>query len=109
MAFLNTTGRKEKCNPNGKNPGDIFEINTKPFPKAHFATFPPSLPERIIKCSCPKDGIILDPFFGAGTVAVVAEELHREWVGIELKQDYTEIARERLKPYLEKSRLETWT
>lgn len=109
LAFLNTTGRKENCNPNGKNPGDIFEINTKPFPKAHFATFPPSLPERIIKCSCPKDGIILDPFFGAGTVAVVAEELHREWVGIELKQDYTEIARERLKPYLEKSRLETWT
>ena len=41
-------------NPSGKNPGDIFEINTRPFAKAHFATFPPALPEKILKASCPK-------------------------------------------------------
>jgi len=58
-------------NPNGKNPGDVFFINPRPFPEAHFATFPVNLPLKILKCACPEDGIVLDPFFGAGTVGVV--------------------------------------
>jgi len=41
--------------PLGKNPGDIFVINAKPFLEAHFATFPLDLPLKILKCSCPKD------------------------------------------------------
>ena len=131
----------DSTNPKGKNPGDIFEINTRPFGKAHFATFPPALPEKILKCSCPKEvckkcgkpreeiteaenmtkkvvgykecsckagfeaGTVLDPFFGAGTVAVVAEELHLNWIGIELKQEYADIAIERLKPYKEQLKI----
>lgn len=87
----------EKMNhPDGKNPGDVWEINTKPFPEAHFATFPPELPRRVIKCACPKDGIVLDPFMGSGTTAMVAEELGRKWIGIELNGEYVNIINRRL-------------
>ena len=84
-------------NPKGKNPGDIFEINNRPFPKAHFATFPVDLPLKILKCACPKpNGVVLDTFFGAGTTALAAEELHLNWIGIELNDEYIQIALERL-------------
>lgn len=39
--------------PKGKNPGDVFEVTTKPFPEAHFAVFPSELVEPLIKSSCP--------------------------------------------------------
>jgi len=87
-------------NPNGKNPGDVFNINPRPFPEAHFATFPVDLPLKILKCACPENGTVLDPFFGAGTVGIAAEKRGLNWVGIELKQEYIEIARKRLYPYL---------
>jgi len=44
---------KDKLNPKGKNPGDVFEVTTKPFPEAHFAVYPPELVEKPIKSSCP--------------------------------------------------------
>ena len=49
-------------NPGGKNPGDVWEITTQPFPEAHFATFPEAIPERAIRAGCPESGITLDPF-----------------------------------------------
>ena len=85
---------------NENNSEDIFFINPKPFPEAHFATFPIELPLKILKCSCPQDGIALDPFFGAGTTAVAAEKLGLRWIGIELNEEYIKIARKRLEPYL---------
>lgn len=87
-------------NVKGKNPSDVWNIVAKGFKGAHFATFPLDLPMRIIMCSCPKDGIVLDPFFGAGTVAIAAELLGRKWCGIELKQEYIDLARDRIQPYL---------
>ena len=45
---------KDACHPNGKNPGDVLEITTKPFPEAHFAVYPPELCETPIKSSCPE-------------------------------------------------------
>jgi DNA modification methylase len=44
---------EEACHPNGKNPGDIFEVPVKAFPEAHFAVYPPELCEKPIKSSCP--------------------------------------------------------
>lgn len=46
---------------------------------------------------CPKDGIVLDPFMGAGTTAIVAKKLGRNYVGIELNPKYIEIAEARIK------------
>ena len=99
----------EKINdPKGKNPGDVFFINPRPFPEAHFATFPVDLPTKILKCACPKDGIVLDPFFGSGTVGVAAEQLGLKWCGIELNEEYIGIANKRLDQYRNES-LEIFT
>ena len=87
------------CNPKGRNPGDVFFINPKPFMEAHFATFPVELPKRILRCACPPGGIVLDPFFGSGTTGVAAEELGLQWVGIELSKEYIKIAERRLDKY----------
>lgn len=45
--------RRDMMHPAGKNPGDVFEVTTKPFPDAHFAVYPPELCEKPIKASCP--------------------------------------------------------
>jgi len=159
------------CHPAGKNPGDVFEVTTKPFPEAHFAVYPPELCEKPIKATCPptvcaacgspyereveresiedagrsddaqyvqsgtreeKDahrqlggnyqgalenrdvemkgwqqtcdcdtdateaGIALDPFAGAGTTALVAKDLGRRFVGIDLNDEYVAMAQKRL-------------
>jgi site-specific DNA-methyltransferase (adenine-specific) len=149
-------------------PPDLFFINPKPMKEAHFATFPIALPQRILKCACPKEvcvkcgvpkipisgptdqyqklldnikkwgngdmetgaakykknsggvtsqhetvgylnceckekfipGIVLDPFFGAGTTGVAAEKENLHWCGIELKEEYITIAKKRLEPYM---------
>jgi site-specific DNA-methyltransferase (adenine-specific) len=110
--------------PLGKNPTDLWWVATGGFRGAHFATFPPALIERPIKATCPervcsqcgvawkrdandlrancqcqapgRPGIVLDPFMGSGTTAVVAERLGRDWVGIELNPVYRELAVERI-------------
>jgi len=88
--------RNMRPNPNGKNPGDVFIINTQPFPEAHFAVFPPKLVETPIKACCPKPGVVLDPFIGAGTTGFVAKKLGKDFIGIELNPKYAEMARKRI-------------
>lgn len=80
----------------GRNLRSVWPISTKPFPEAHFATFPPEIPERCIKAGCPKGGTVLDPFFGAGTTGLVAMRLGREFIGIELNPSYCEMAKKRI-------------
>jgi len=110
--------------PLGKNPGDVWTIATAGYRGAHFATFPPRLVERpflaavpericttcsrpwkrdalhlVADCGCSADwrpGIVLDPFMGAGTVAVTAERHRRDWLGIELNPDYAQLATQRI-------------
>ncbi len=57
--------------------------------------------ETPIKAGCPKKGIVLDPFIGAGTTGLVALTLGRNFLGCELNPEYIEIANKRLQPYLE--------
>jgi len=86
----------EELHPAGKNPGDVFEVTTKPFPEAHFAVYPPELCEKPIKATCPPDGVVLDPFAGAGTTLLKAKELGRQYVGVELNPEYADMARARV-------------
>ena len=79
-----------------RNKRSVWTIGTQPFAEAHFATFPPEIPETCIKAGCPPGGIVLDPFFGAGTTGLVAERLQRDCIGIELNPAYAEIARRRI-------------
>jgi len=156
------------CPPEGPNPGDFLEINTQPFPEAHFAVFPEKLCERPIKAGCPdqvckrcgkarervskpkftkhdgktetsynkkttsagrlallrqkaresgreyinerihlgwtfcncnagfEPGIVLDPLCGSGTVGVMAKKLGRQFILIDIKKEYCEMAEKRI-------------
>ena len=77
-------------------PVTVWPIATRPFPDAHFATFPPELAERCILAGCPVGGVVLDPFGGAGTTAMVALRHRRRAVLIELNPEYARIARLRI-------------
>ncbi len=76
---------------------NVLQANTEPFRDAHFAVMPTKLVRFLIKMGCPKGGVVLDPFLGSGTTALVAEELGRKWIGIEFNREYTEIIKQRLK------------
>jgi DNA modification methylase len=83
-------------NGNGlKNRRTVWSINTEPCPEAHFAVFPRALVRPCIISGTRDNDLVLDPFYGAGTVGMVAQELGRRCVGIELKEEYVEIARKR--------------
>jgi len=103
---------------------DFWSINTKPFPEAHFAVYPEavcirpikaSCPDRVcVKCGLPKEnhprwcpscncdqpeympGVVLDPLCGSGTTLAVAKKLGRNYIGIDINENYCEMARRRL-------------
>lgn len=81
---------------NGRNCRSVWNVNTQAFAGAHFATFPPKLVEPCIKAASRPGDFVLDPFFGSGTVGVVAEDLERRYVGIELNEQYADLASDRL-------------
>lgn len=78
------------------NKRSVWTVTTKAFKEAHFATFPEDLIVDCIKAGCPEGGIVLDPFMGAGTTALVSRKLNRNYVGFELNPDYIKIAEKRL-------------
>ena len=63
----------------------------------HPAPFPEELPERFIKLFSYEEDLILDPFMGSGTTAVAAKNLGRNYVGYEIKKEYVELSKERIK------------
>jgi DNA modification methylase len=78
------------------NKRSVWTVNTMPYSEAHFATFPQELIVDCIKAGCPENGVVLDPFMGAGTTAVVSRKLNRNYLGFELNPDYVKIANNRL-------------
>jgi site-specific DNA-methyltransferase (adenine-specific) len=82
--------------PLGRNKRTVWSISLGKLREAHFAVFPPELVETCILAGSPPDAIVLDPFMGSGTTAVVAKRLKRHFVGIELVPKYVEIATKRL-------------
>jgi DNA modification methylase len=115
---------KNGLHPLGRNKRCVWRIPTQPFKGAHFATFPEKLVETPIRAGCPelvcgrcgrpkrnessvqekdcgcgaplKPGVVLDPFFGAGTTGLVALKLKRDFIGVELNVDYVKLAKKRL-------------
>ena len=81
----------------GKNKRAVWQIATKGYHGAHFATFPKELVEVPIKAGCPINGIVLDPFIGSGTTAVAAKKLDCNYIGIELNPEYIQLANNRIK------------
>ncbi|RJG46523.1 site-specific DNA-methyltransferase [Mesorhizobium sp. DCY119] len=100
---INHTGIEATLRGFGRNlrnyepaPASVWNIATQPFSDAHFATFPPELAERCILAGCPKGGLVLDPFGGAGTTALVALRHGRRASLIELNPEYAAMARRRI-------------
>ncbi|MFM7407785.1 MAG: DNA-methyltransferase [Cuspidothrix sp.] len=88
------------CNPDGKNPGDIWMFrNVKHNHEEqtiHPCQFPEDLVARIILATTEKNDIVLDPYMGTGTVAVVARDYERHFIGTEIETKYHEVALRRL-------------
>jgi site-specific DNA-methyltransferase (adenine-specific) len=78
----------------------VWSIPTARCSEAHFATFPPELCQVPIEAGCPVGGVVLDPFFGMGTVGVVALQQGKDFVGIELNPEYVKMAVRRLDPFM---------
>lgn len=85
-----------------RNKRDVWNVNTKPCKEAHFATYPDTLIEPCILAGCPENGIVLDPFMGAGTTGMVARKRGRNYIGIELNAKYIDIANKRIEDYQKK-------
>lgn len=79
-----------------RNKRSVWTIPTRPYSGAHFATFPIKLIEPCVLAGCPVGGLILDPFGGSGTTAIVALNNQRRAVLCELSADYIAIAHERI-------------
>jgi DNA modification methylase len=91
-----TYDNKAVRGPNGRNIRTVWDINTKPYSEAHFATFPPALVEPCVAIGSRPGDLVLDPFIGSGTSRLVALRAKRRFVGVELNPAYLHIAEERL-------------
>lgn len=79
-----------------RNRRSVWSVATHPFPDAHFATFPPDLIRPCALAGCPAGGVVLDPFFGAGTRRGLCREEERRYLGIEISPDYVAMAERRI-------------
>ncbi len=81
----------------GRNKRCVWSVGTAASQANHFAVYPLRLVETPILAGCPENGIVLDPFIGSGTTAIVAKKLHRNYIGIELNPEYVKLAKNRIK------------
>ncbi len=79
-----------------KNRRTVWNINTEPYPGSHFAVYPRALASLCVQAGTKVGDRVLDPFFGAGTTGVVCNALGRKCTGIEIKEDYAQLALQRL-------------
>lgn len=98
-------GSTVKCKPfliaDKKCRGTIWQYSTSntegnKVKKAHPATYPDKLASDVIRCFCPQDGLVLDPMMGSGTTCVEAAKIGRNFIGIDISEEYVAIARQRL-------------
>jgi DNA modification methylase len=79
-----------------RNRRSVWTVATRPYKGAHFATFPPALIEPCILAGSKPGDIVLDPFMGSGTTAMVALQHDRQYLGCELNSDYAALQQERI-------------
>ena len=91
--FYNNSARRWK---NNRNLRTVWSFPTTPGKYGHIAPFPEALVDPCIALASREGDIVLDPFLGSGTTALVAAKLGRRFLGVELNEEYAEVARERL-------------
>ena len=93
IRVVNSTGNKFKRRKS------VWNVNTQPNKDAHFAVYPPELIEPCILAGSEEGDIVLDPFMGSGTTAMVAKSLGRHYMGCELHEDYGNLIKKRIGEY----------
>jgi DNA modification methylase len=92
--------KNDTCNPLVDAPlrtrRDVWTIASEPSREGHYAMYPQRLVLQCLLCGCPEGGVVLDPFLGSGTTAIVARKNNRHFVGCELNPEYIKMARRRL-------------
>ncbi|WP_308023440.1 DNA-methyltransferase [Neisseria oralis] len=83
--------------PQGRNKRTVWSISLGKFRGTHFAVFPEKLVEVCVKAGSDSNDLICDPFSGSATTGVVAIRLNRRFIGIELSENYCQLAEDRLK------------
>jgi DNA modification methylase len=83
-----------------RNKRSVWTVNAEPYHGAHFATYPQKLIAPCIMAGCPEGGIVIDPFAGTGTTAVVSRKLNRNFIIIELNPASIKLAETRLRDEL---------
>ena len=80
-----------------KNKRSVWSVTNKPYKGAHFAVYPPDLIEPCILAGSEEGDIILDPFMGSGTTAMVAKKHNRNYIGCELHEEYASLQTDRIR------------
>ncbi len=83
--------------PKGRNKRTVWSIPLSKYREAHFAVFPATLVRTAVLAGSPVGGLVLDPFMGSGTTAVVARQIERNYLGIDCSAEYCEMAEERIR------------
>lgn len=95
-----TTGTIRRTINSTKCRGTVWDYlmagDKNPLKRKHPAVFPDKIPFDFIQCFCPINGLVLDPFIGSGSTAVMAKKLGRNFVGIDISQDYCDLAKQRI-------------
>lgn len=89
--------RDEVHYANSANKRSVWTVATEAYPGSHFATFPRALVEPCVLAGCPVGGTVLDIFFGSGTTGQVAQQLGRNFIGIDINQANEPLQAERLR------------
>ena len=87
--------------PDGTLPGDVWDITPEDTQnrKKHYAVYPEDLCRIPILATCPENGIVLDPFCGTGTTMLAALKQNRKSIGIDVADNYIDLAKERIADY----------
>ena len=93
---MGRSSEKERIEDGKRNRRSVWNVATKPYAGAHFATFPPDLIEPCILAGCPEGGVALDPFGGSGTTAGVALKHGRNAILCELNAEYADLIPNRI-------------
>jgi len=84
-------------------PSNVLVMATETSNKKHSAVFPKELPRWFIKLFTKPGDIVLDPFLGSGTTSIVALELDRNSIGIEIKEEYCRLAIQNINEQIKKA------
>ncbi len=93
---LHTARWDQAFHPLGRNKRTVWDISLGKFREAHFAVFPPELVQTCLLAGSKPGDLVFDPFMGSGTVALVAKQNERNFLGIELVPEYVEMASSRV-------------